>query len=59
MTYSDLRQNDFSFKSSDPIFFKEKILKIQDIFEMQLASNFHSWFKQTIHLYRHNTRSYR
>ena len=36
LTYSDAR-HDFSFMSSDPLFFKEKILKIHDIFKMQLA----------------------
>ena len=33
LTYSDIRQDNFSFTSSNPLFFKEKILKIQDIFK--------------------------
>ena len=69
LTYSDVRHDDFSFMSSDPLFFKEKILKIHDIFKMQLAKfvyncvhkscllNFYSWFKLTIHLHRHSKRS--
>ena len=69
LTYSNIRQDNFSFKSSNPLFFKEKILKIQDIFKMQLVkfiynclnktccANFHSWFKLTIFLHSHNTRS--
>ena len=69
LTYSDIRQDNFSFTSSNPLFIKEKILKIQDIFKMQLVkfiynclnktccANFHSWFKLTIFLHSHNTRS--
>ena len=34
LVYSDVRHDDFSFMSSDPLFFKEKILKIHDIFKM-------------------------
>ena len=32
LTSNDLRQQDYSFPSSDPLFFKLEILKIQDIF---------------------------
>ena len=31
MTYNDFREQDYSFPSSDPLFFKLEIFKIQDI----------------------------
>ena len=69
LTYSDARQSDYSFPSSNPLFFKEQLLKVQDIFKMRIAQfiynclnktcpvNFHLWFKLTTQIHRHNTRS--
>ena len=56
LTFNDLRQQDFSFPSSDPLFYKLEILKIQDIFKVKIGkfiyrclnknitTNFHNWF---------------
>ena len=69
LTYSDTRKSDYSFPSSNPIFFKEQVLKVFDIFKMRIAQfiysclnktspvNFHSWFKLTMQIHSHNTRS--
>ena len=37
MTYNDLRELDYSFPSSDPLFFKLEIFKIQDIFKIKIS----------------------
>ena len=37
MTYNELREQDYSFPSSDPLFFKLKIFKIQDIFKIKIS----------------------
>ena len=37
MTYNDLREQDYSFPSSDPIFFKLEIINIQDIFKIKIS----------------------
>ena len=69
LTFNDLRQQDFSFPSSDPLFYKLEILKIQDIFKVKIGkfiyrclnknitTNFHNWFILTIQIHNHNTRS--
>ena len=69
LTFKDLRQEDFSFPSSDRLFFKLEILKIQDIFKVKIGKlinkclkkknsiNFHDWFILTTEIHDHNTRS--
>ena len=69
ITYSDKRQEDYSFFSSDPLFYIMEIHKIQDIFKIMIAKfifnclneknpvNFHSWYILTTQMHRHNTRS--
>ena len=69
LTYSDTRKSDYSFPSSNPIFFKEQVFKVFDIFKMRIAQfiysclnktcpvNFHSWFKLTMQIHSHDTRS--
>ena len=59
MTYNDLREQDYSFPSSDPIFFKLEIFKIQDIIKIKISKfiykcldknipiNFRNWFTLT------------
>ena len=69
LTFNDLRQQDFSFPSSDPLFFKLEILKIQDIFLVRIGKfiykclnkknpiNFHDWFILTTEIHNHHIRS--
>ena len=69
LSYSDMRHSDYSFPPSNPIFFKEQMFKVQDLFKMRIAKfihnclnktspvNFHLWFKLTIQIHNHNTRS--
>ena len=58
-----------SFPSSDPLFFKLEIVKIQDIFKHKMTKfiykclnentpiNFHHWFVLTTQVHNYNTRS--
>ena len=67
--FLDKRQQDFSLPSANPLFQKLEILKVHDLFKINLAKfvynslnklnpiNFHSWFKLTSHIHNHNTRS--
>ena len=67
--FLDRRQSDFSFPSANPLFHKFGILKVHDIFKLNIAkfvynslnkvnpTNFHSWFKLTSLMRNHNTRS--
>ena len=67
--FSDKRQDDYSFYPSDPLFFKLEILKIYDIFKLNISkfifkclnkmtpTNFHSWYHLTSLMNKHNTRS--
>ena len=69
LTLNDVRQNDFSFPSSNPLFFKLEILKIQDLFKVKINMfiykclnkntpiNFHNWFLCTTQIHNYNTRS--
>ena len=69
LTYSDKRQDDFSFPSANPLFFRLEILKIHDLFKLKIAkfiynclkkltpTNFITWFNLTSQLHNHNTRS--
>ena len=69
LTLNDVRQNDFSFPSSNPLFFKLEILKIQDLFKVKInmfiykclnkntSINFHNWFLYTTQIHNYNTRS--
>ena len=65
LTLNDVRQNDYSFPSSNPLFFKLEILKIQvkiDKFIYKCLNNntpinFHNWFLYTTQIHNYNTRS--
>ena len=69
LSYSHVRRTDFSFPPSNPLFFKEQLLKVHDIFKMTITKfiynclnktspvNFQSWFKLTVQVHNHNTRS--
>ena len=69
MTYNDLRKQDYSFPSSDPLLFTLEIFKIQDIFKIETSQfiykcldknipiNFYNWFTLTTHIHYYNTRS--
>ena len=69
LTLNDVRQNDFSFPSSNPLFFKLEILKIQDLFKVKINMfiykclnkntpiNFHNWFLYTTQIHNYNIRS--
>ena len=69
LSYSNTRNSDYSFPPSKPLFFKEQMLKVQDLFKMRITKfmhnclnktspvNFHLWFKLTILIHNHNTRS--
>ena len=69
ISFCDRRREDFSFPSSDPLFYNLHIHKIQDIFVLRIAKfifnclnkitplNFHDWFTLTIQVHRYNTRS--
>ena len=66
---TDRRLEDFSFPPSDPLFSKMEIIKIQDIFKINVSKfifkclnksnpiNFHSWFIISSQVNKHNTRS--
>ena len=68
LTLNDVRQNDFSFPSSSPLFFKLEIFKIQDLFKVKINMfiykclnkntpiNFHN-FLHTPQIHNYNTRS--
>ena len=67
--HCDKRREDYTFLTSDPLFYKLQIHKVQDIFVLRIAKfifnclikstpiNFHNWFKLTIQIHSHNTRS--
>ena len=67
LSYADVRRTDFSIPPSNP--FKEQLLKVHDIFKMRITKfiyycvnktspvNFQSWFKLTVQVHNHNTRS--
>ena len=69
LSNSDTRHSDYSFPPSNPLFFKEQLLKVQDIFKMRISNfiynclnktspvNFQLWFRLTIQVHNHNTRS--
>ena len=69
ITYNDLRQPDYSFPSSNPLFFRLGTLKIHEIFKLKVAKfifkclekkvpiNFHHWFQLTSQMYQYHTRS--
>ena len=64
-----MRQQDYSFPLSDPLFFKLEILKIQDLFKLKIAKfiykclnkntpiNFQNWFTLATQTHNYNTRS--
>ena len=38
LSNSDTRYSDYSFPPSNPLFFEEQLLKVQDIFKMRIAN---------------------
>ena len=69
LTHNEVRQNDYSFLSSNPLFLKLEILKIQDLFKVKIGKfiykclnkntpiNFRDWFLLTSQIHNYNTRS--
>ena len=69
ITFSDIRQTDYSFLPSDPLFLQLEIIKILDIFKLHVSkfiykclnktnpTNFHSWYVLSTQVNKHNTRS--
>ena len=69
ISHCDIRYNDYSFHSSDPLFYQLYIHKVQDIFVLRIAKfifnsligitplNFHNWFYLTVQIHNYNTRS--
>ena len=69
ISYCDNRLDDFSFHSSDPLFYKLNIHKVQDVFILRIAKfifnclikttpvNFHLWFNLTTEIHSYNTRT--
>lgn len=69
ITLNDIRQNNYAFLPSDPMFSQLELLKVQDIFCTRIAKfvfnslrkncpdNFHLWFRLTSNIHRYNTRS--
>ena len=69
LSNSDTRLSDYSFPPPTPLFFREKLLKVQDIFKIRIAkfiynslnktspANFHLWFKLTTQVHNHHTKS--
>ena len=69
ISYCDFRLENFEFYPSDPLFYKHKIHKVQDVFIIRIAKfiynclvkntpvNFHHWFKLTDEIHDYNTRS--
>ena len=56
LSNSDTRHSDYSFPPSNPLFFKEQLLKVQDIFKSSPV-NVQLWFRLSIRVHNHNTRS--
>ena len=46
LTYSDKRQDDFSFPSANPLFFRLEILKIHDLFKLKIAKFIYNCLKK-------------
>ena len=69
LTHNEVKQNDYSFLSSNPLFLKLEILKIQDLFKVKIGKfiykclnknthiNFRDWFLLTSQIHNYNTRS--
>ena len=70
LTHNEVRQNDYSFLASNPLFLKLEILKIQDLFckvkigkfiykclNKNTPINFRDWFLLTSQIHNYNTRS--
>ena len=53
MIYNDLREQDYSFPSSDPLFFKLEIFKIQDIFKIKISKLIYKCLDNTIQYVHH------
>ena len=65
----DKRQSNFAFPPVGPLFLSLGFFKVHDLFKLKIATfiykslnklnptNFHSWFKLTTQIHRHNTRS--
>ena len=69
ISFKDRRQNNFAFPESNPLFMKLKVLKIHDIFTLNILlfvfkclhkhclPQFFSWFVKSSQIHEHNTRS--
>ena len=69
LTHNEVRQNDYSFLSSNPLFLKLETLKIQDLLKVKIGKfiykclnkntpiNFLDWFLLTSQIHNYNTRS--
>ena len=47
LSNSDPRHSDYSFPPSNPLFFKEQLLKVQDIFKMRIANFIYNCLNKT------------
>ena len=47
LSNSDTRLSDYSFPLSTPLFFKEKLLKVQDIFKIRIAKFIYTSLNKT------------
>ena len=57
LSNSDTRHSDYSFPPSNPLSFKEQLLKVQDIFKMRIANFISNCLNKTSPVNNHNTRS--
>ena len=69
ITFSDIRRSDHSFPPSDPLFLRMEIVKIHDIFKINISkfifkcldktvpTNFQYWFRLSSQIINHNTRT--
>ena len=47
LSNSGTRHSDYSFPPSNPLFFKEQLLKVQDIFKMRIANFIYNCLNKT------------
>ena len=69
ITRNDIRFNDFSYNSSNPLFVQLGFLKVKDVFRLRISKFiydclnkntpeiFHHWFKLTTNVHKYRTRS--
>ena len=49
LTHNEARQNDYSFLSSNPLFLKLEILKIQDLFKVKIGKFIYKCLHKNTH----------